>query len=88
MVQVSNQAAERMSELCARTSPDEELSIRIRAVARGGIELEFDYPRPGDRAVTHGNRRVLVLDPASARRLLGRKLDLEPSDAGEVLVIS
>ncbi len=79
-------AAARLKRLFEQSGLSTRESLRLRAVA-GGIELGFDEPRPDDAALVHGNRTLLVLDPATSRRLSGRVIDVESTAAGDDFVI-
>ena len=76
---LTDQAAEKVAELIAQESGDEELALRV-AVRPGGCsgysyEMFFDSEIADDDAqATFGTVRVVV-DPVSAPLLLGATLD-------------
>jgi Fe-S cluster assembly iron-binding protein IscA len=80
-------AAMRLKRLFERAQLEENDSVRLRATTHG-LEMFFDSPRPGDDRVVYRNRTLFLLDPPTARRLAGRRIDLEVTEAGEALVVA
>lgn len=87
MPSITKPAALRLKRLFDRAHLEANDSVRLRATARG-LEVFFDSPRPGDDRVIYQNRTLFLLDPPTARRLAGRRIDLEVTDAGEALVVA
>lgn len=63
-----------------------EAAIRLE-IEGGTLISRLDEPRPGDAALAHEGRKVLVLDDRVAQLLDGMTIDLQPSPEGDKLVL-
>jgi hypothetical protein len=84
---ITTPAALRLKRLFDHAHLEANDSVRLR-VTPYGLEVFFDSPRPGDDRVVYQNRTLFLLDPPTARRLAGRRIDLEVTEAGEALVVA
>ena len=87
MPSISKPAALRLKRLFDRAHLEEGDSVRLQAT-KHGLEVYFDSPRPGDDRVVYKNRTLFLLDRRTARRLAGRRIELEVTASGESLVVA
>jgi len=68
----------------AKVSPD----TAVRLVVEGnGLTAALDTERPGDAAIDHNGRKVLLLDEQASRVLEERTLDVQATADGPKLGI-
>ncbi len=84
---ITQPAAARLKRLLEKARLEKDESVRLRATG-DGLEVFFDNARPGDDRVVYQDRTLFLLDPRTSRRLAGRRIDLEVTDAGEALVVA
>lgn len=75
--------------LCAvleRAQAPAETAIRLE-IEGDTLTSKLDQARPGDAALAHEGRKVLLLDDRVAQLLDGITIDVEPSSEGDRLIL-
>lgn len=72
---ITESAAVRLAALLDEVKEPETRSVRLKVTERGE-ELAIDDQREEDKAYKYAERTVLVIDPETAKKYAGRKLDL------------
>ena len=84
MLNVTDQAAARLSELLHAHSADSA----VRIVRKGGrMKMRLTSPQPNDEKFDHKGRIVLVLTQRASAHFAGGTLDLRDTDRGPRLHI-
>ena len=84
MMTMTDAAGGFLSELLEDAPP--ETAIRL-VVEPHGLTSKLDTSRPGDTALNHSGRRVLLLDGRASMALSDKKLDVQDTDDGPRLRI-
>ena len=87
MLTMTEAAAGYLSEVLNEAEAPQDTAIRLQ-VQDGGLSSALDRARPGDTALHHAGRKVLLLDPQACDLLSGSTIDLESTDDGPKLGIS
>ncbi len=84
MLTVTKPAAAQLDAMLSK-APD---GAAIRLVSNGqALEPRVDQPREGDAAYKHGEKVVLLVEPAMAEALTDRVLDAQVTEQGAQLAL-
>ncbi|GEM_PF-1200244 len=86
MLDVTERAAEQLSEMLTEAKAPDDAAIRF-AVNGDSLEPRLDHPREDDKAYRFGEKIILLVQPPMAEALSNRVLDIEDSPAGKQLTI-
>jgi Fe-S cluster assembly iron-binding protein IscA len=80
MLQITDAAAEQLSEVLADLDTREDVCLRI-SETQEGIRMVLDQQRPGDATIKNDDETLLVMDAVIADRLDGRTMDFNERTA-------
>ena len=85
MLTVTEPAAAQLDAILAK-APE---GVAVRFVVNGNaLEPRVDTPREGDQTFQHGERTVLLVEPAMAEALTDRVLDAKVTEQGTQLALT
>jgi len=71
MLGVTESAAEALQLILDNLDTQPGQCVRLRAVSHGNLGFKLDAERQGDQVVKHGDKKILVLDSETAKKLKG-----------------
>ncbi len=86
MVTVTYTAVEHMAYMLYEHQVRDDVVLRIE-LANGGVEMQMDKMRQGDKAFYHDGKVVLVLDQQTLKLLGNKTIDLMTDDDGSHLIL-
>ncbi len=87
MLTMTEAAAGYLNEVLEEAEAPRDTAIRLQ-IQDGGLSSALDRARPGDTALHHAGRKVLLLDPQASELLAESTLDLQPTEDGPKLGLS
>lgn len=85
MLTVTDSAAAQLNSMLS--GADDDAAIRFVAHDQG-LQPHLDQARSGDTGYKHGDRLVLVVEPAMAQHLSNHVLDTQEVDSGTQLTLT
>jgi Fe-S cluster assembly iron-binding protein IscA len=87
MLTMTEAAGAHLVDLLGEAEVPEDVAIRF-VVEEEELTLRLDKECPGDEALSHEGKTVLLLDEEMSPMLSGKTLDIEPSDDGPKLTLT
>jgi Fe-S cluster assembly iron-binding protein IscA len=87
MLNITEAAGGYLSKVLDDANATPETAVRL-VVQSSGLTAALDTERPGDAAIDHDGRKVLLLDAQASQVLADRTLDMQPTEEGPRLGIS
>ncbi len=87
MLTMTEAAGAHLIDLLGEAEVPEDVAIRF-VVESEELTLRLDKECPGDEALSHEGKTVLLLDEEMSPLLSDKTLDVEPSDEGPKLTLT
>jgi Fe-S cluster assembly iron-binding protein IscA len=87
MLTMTDAAGAHLIDLLGEAEAPEDVAIRF-VVESEELTLRLDKEQPGDEALSHEGKTVLLIDEGVSEMLTGKTLDVESSEEGLKLTLA